>query len=161
MLYRLTPPAGLEWTDFPGHGDLFDTVLKHGADLDRLEWQRPEERAFSADLLRIALRHGHRTSRGLVVSATHLVHLGRANKLRLLAHEAGIRSADLRKQNGALMETLMPGWSKSGIELDARVLTSTERSATESEADLADVLAAPVDADLAAHWESLGGSLPD
>lgn len=161
VLYRLTPPAQLEWTDFPAGTTTFETAVEHGADFDRLEWQRTEQRVFSSDMLRIALRHGVTSSVGIVLSAMKTVDLGRADELRLGQQQIDELEVQLRQQNGALMESLMPGWTTSGEELDARVRASTEGVAREAEPDLAKVLAGPVNPALAEHWVRLGGQLPD
>lgn len=161
MLYRLTPPAGLEWTDFPAGTKAFETAVEHGADFDRLEWQRTEQRVFSMDMLRIALRLGVPSGAGIVLSAMHTVVLGRADQLRLGQQQMDELQAQTRQQSGALMESLIPGWAASGEEVDARVRASTENVAREAEADLAQVLAAPVNRTLADHWMRLGGQLPD
>jgi hypothetical protein len=109
VLYRLTPPAQLEWTDFPAGIKTFETAVEHGADFDGLEWQRTEQRVFSSDMLRIALRHGVTSSVGIVVSAMKTVDLGRVDELRLGQQRLDELQVRLRQQNGALMESLMPG----------------------------------------------------
>lgn len=162
MLYRLIPPASLQWNgDFPAGSQTFNSLVEHGADFDKLEWEATKERVLSLDLVRVALRHGVATNVGIVLSGMHTVHLGRADALRLGQLAIDENQAKIREQSGPLMETLMPGWAKSGQELDARVRESTENIAKEAEADLGRVLAAPVDPVLAEHWVRLGGALPD
>ncbi|MDZ5662348.1 hypothetical protein SFC79_11285 [Nocardioides sp. S-58] len=160
MLYRMAPHSPLEWTTFPSR-DLKDDVAKYNLDLDRLEWQQTEERVFSDDLLRIALRHGVASQHALVVEAGHTVELGRSDTLRAHGLQSGELQADIRAKHGALMEGLMPGWTASGEELDERVRESTDRAAREADDELAEVLAAPVDPALAEHWTYLGGRLPE
>lgn len=160
MLYRLTPPSRLEWTNFPAGSEILDTAIEHGADLDRLEWTPSEQRAFSSDMLRIALRHGIPTTRAIVLNAMHTVDLGRADELRANQQHLDERHGELRRSNAPLMESLMPGRTEHGEQLDDRVRASTERVAEDAEYGLAAVLAAPVDHQLASHWESLGGRLP-
>ena len=161
MLYRLIPPTTLQWSDFPAGTQMFNTAVEHGADFDRLEWQPTEARVFSADMLRVALRHGVVSNIGIILSAMHTVALGRADELRLGQQQIDELGTQIRQQNGPLMEALIPGWTESGEELDERVRQSTERSARVAEGDLAKVLAAPVDPALADHWQRLGGVLPD
>lgn len=162
MLYRLTPPATLEWNaDFPAGTRSFEAAVEHGADFDKLEWQPTEHLVFSSDVLRIALRHGVTSRVGIVLSAMHTTELGRADELRLSQQQFDERQAQLRRQSGAHMESLMPGWTEAGDKLDADVRASTEEAAQEAEADLAEELAAPVRRELAEHWVRLGGRLPD
>jgi hypothetical protein len=156
MLYRLRPKTPLEWSDFPGF-DMFDEAVRADADFDRLEWDLTEERVFSNDLLRIALRHGVATRTGIVVSAARTVDLGRSDTIQAFGLAADEAQAELRDSHGALMEHLMPGWTRHGDELDQRVRESIQQSARDAEEDLAEVLAAPVNPALISHWIELGG----
>lgn len=160
MLYRLRPHAPLEWSDFPGFS-AFRTAIEHSADFDRLDWLRTEERVFSADLLRIALRYGVATRTGLVLEAEHTVDLGRSDTLRVSQQQIDEAQADIRAAHGELMESLIPGWGSYGEVLDQRVRESTEHVAQEADAELAEILEAPIKAALAGHWHRLGGDLPD
>lgn len=162
MYYRLRPPSELTWIDMPMVND--ELVAEHNLDLDRLEdeWKPTEDRMFSLDLLRIALRHGVATSSGIAVHAGHTVDLGRGDELRILTQAGDEAQAAIRASaSGKMMEDLIPGWTEHGLELDARIRETTERAAQEAEADLAEVLAAPVIPELAEHWRALGGTLPD
>jgi hypothetical protein len=159
MLYRLRPPGVLEWADAPGFAALRKQV-EQGADLDLLVWQPTEERVFSTGMLRIALRHGVVTGTGIVVSVEHTLDLGHGDTLRAYQMQSDEAQSEIRASHGELLESLMPGWTASGEELDERVRASTEKVAREAEANLAEVMAAPVRGDLAAHWARLGGSLP-
>lgn len=161
MYYRLRPPFDVTWIDMPFIDDKL--IAEHKLDLDRLdsEWKPTEDRAFSNDLLRIALRHGVATSTGIAVNVKHTLDLGRSDTLRtnLLAMDdiqAEIRSSP----SGELMERLIPGWNAHGEQLDENIRRSTERIAREAEEDLAAVLAAPMNEALATHWTNLGGDLP-
>lgn len=159
MLYRLRPHAPLEWTDFPGF-QLYDEAVEAGADFDRLDWQTTTDRMFSQELLQIALRHGVPTATGIVLSARHTVDLGRSDELRVLGMAGEEAQAELRRSTGELMESLMPGWTEHGEQLDERVRQSMEAGAQEADEDLAEVLAAPVRPDLLEHWQHLGGTPP-
>ena len=161
MLYRLTPPAQLELADFPGGTKYLETAVEQGADFDKLEWRRTEHLVFSSNVLRIALRHGVRSSVGIVLSAMHTTDLGLADEVKLGQQQIDELQAQIRQQSGARMESLFPGWTKSGEELDAQVRAGTEEAAQEAEARLAEELAAPVNPALADHWVQLGGKLPD
>jgi hypothetical protein len=159
MLYRLRPNAPLEWSDFPGFS-LFDEAVAQGADFDRLDWQSTEERVFSEDLLRIALRHGVATGTGIVLSSAHTVDLGRSDAITVHHMASEEAQAELRATQGELLEALIPGWNEQGRELAERVRASMKEAAFEAEEDLAEVIAAPVQPELAAHWQSLGGDVP-
>ena len=158
MLYRLHPPADVDWAEMPG--PRLEDLPEHGGDLDRLEWKRTEDRQFSQDLLRIALRHGVPSRHGLVVEASYATNLGRAGQLRL-GQRAIAHNAEIRAQSGERMEQLSPDTTGQGEELDARIRESSERVARAAEEDLATVLAAPGDPALDEHWVQLGGTLPD
>jgi hypothetical protein len=140
---------------------MYDSLVEHGVEFDTFEWKPTEGCVFSLDFLRLALRHGVATNAGIVVNGMHMVDLGHADRLRVGQDQIDETQAKLRQQNDPLMEKLMPGWTTSGVELDARVRESTESAARQSEADLAKVLAAPVVPELAEHWVRLGGELPD
>lgn len=160
MLCRLRPPATLEWSDVPGTSAL-EAVVRHDADLDRLDWQPTESRGFSKDVLRIALRHGTATSSGIVLDALHAIDLGRADDIRLSQQAVDESQHRLRDSHGALMEHLMPGSNAIDQELADRVRESSDQAVREAEEDLAEVLAAPVNTEFARHWTALGGCLPD
>lgn len=161
MLYRLHPPTNVTWCAVPARTTLDLVALHPGSDLDRLHWELAESRAFSADLLRIALRHGVATATGIVLDAGYTVDLGRADELRV--GQQAIDEAQSAVRDGsadALMEQLLPGWSASGQELDGRVRESTENAIREAQDDLAKVLGAPERPGLVKHWTTPGGQLP-
>lgn len=160
MLYRLRPMATLEWSDLPGNAAL-EAAVKHGADLDRLDWQPTESRVFSSDLLRIALRHGIATRSGIALDVGHVVDLGRADEIRISQQAVDESESRLRVSHGELMEHLMPGSNAIGKELADRVRETSDRVAREAEEDIAEVLAVPVKKELVQHWADLGGRLPD
>jgi hypothetical protein len=159
MLYRLTPHNHVTWCDLPAR-TVLESAAKHGVDLARLPWEPTEDRQFSQDLLRLALRHGVACSTGIVLDAVHTVDLGRADQLRILRMQADEAQAKVDESSGALMEQLMPGWTAHGEELDERIRESSERTAREAEEDLAAELAAPVKPELIELWTRLGGQLP-
>lgn len=160
MLYRLRPMTTLEWSDISAR-DAIEAAVEHDADLDRIAWQPTESRVFSNDLLRIALRHGFATSSGIVLDALHAVDLGRADEIRLGQQAVDGHWNRLRASQGELMERLMPGAGAIDEELSERIRGTSDQAAREANEDLAEVLAAPVKTELAQHWASLGGSLPD
>ena len=160
MLYRLRPLTDVTWCDVPG--STIDLAERHpGAELDRLPWLPAEARPFSVDLLKIALRHGATTASGIALDAVHTADLGRPDELRRTHRAAEDAHAKLRASSaGQLMEQLMPGWTASGEDLDARIRTGTNNAIQEAKEDLAEVLAAPERPDLVEHWTRLGGHLP-
>lgn len=159
MLYLVTPTHEVLWWDIPGVK--VETLQENNIDLAGLDWQPAKDRTFSLDLLRIALRHGTATRDGIALDVRHTLNLGRADELRLGQQAFDDAQRELAASNGALMEALMPGWTRAGEELDERVRDSTERIAREAEEELAEILAAPVNHTLAAHWVAIGGNLPD
>lgn len=160
LMYRLSPPNLLTWCD-DGFLEVIQLAEEHGSDLANLEWQQVEDREFSSDLLRLAFRYGTAAcSNGVVIRAVDAVNVGRADDLRLHNRVGRERHADLRNQNAPL-ENIMPGWRAHGQELDERVSQNTERSAQGAESDLAQQLDAPPKPGVVAHWERLGGALPD
>jgi hypothetical protein len=160
VLYRLSPPNRLTWADVPSRG-VIELVEENGGDLGGLEWREVEAREFSIDLLRLAFRHGSSACRdGIVVSALHVVDLGRSDELRLLSHEGTELHAELRGQQ-AFMEKVLPGWTAHGEELDRRITEGMEEAAREAEEDLAQELTAPPKPEVVAHWTALGGAVPD
>ncbi len=159
MLYRLSPPGEVTWSDLPT--ETIQLAQDNHADLARLLWAPTETRAFSSDLLRLALRYGVPCGDGIVVSAVDVADLGRADELRLLNRQSSDAHRELRSTNGAFMEQLSPGWTAQGEELDRRIIESTEHTAREAEADLDEQLAATPKPEVVEHWNRLGGNLPD
>jgi hypothetical protein len=156
MLYRLRPPAGVTWCAAPG-----DTVRRTpAAELDRLPWAPTQERAFSHDLLRIAVRHGVASAAGLVLDVRYTLDLGRADDLRTSQMAVDQAQAGRRERTDPL-ERLFPESAEWGARLEEKLRRTTELVAREAEADLAEVLAAPVRAALVTHWLRLGGHYPD
>ncbi|WP_406635107.1 hypothetical protein [Amycolatopsis sp. WGS_07] len=162
MLYRICPPAAVTWCDIPG-GRTLDLVRERPeADLENLPWLPAEARGFSNDLLRIAVRHGVPTRAGIVLDVVHTLDLGRADELRSSQIRLDDAQAKLRASTSMQMiERMFPGSIGSGERLDEDVRKATEKVAREAEQDLAEVLAAPVQPDLVAHWRRLGGHYPD
>ncbi|MEA5362135.1 hypothetical protein VA596_21550 [Amycolatopsis sp., V23-08] len=115
-------------------------------DWERLSWLPAETRAFSNDLLRIAVRYGVRSGLGIVLDARHTVDLGRADELRCDL----IAAAHARPGAGA----------RVAVEDDVRARERTEVAARAAEQDLAELLAVPVQPHLVAHWHRLGGHYP-
>lgn len=157
MLYVIEPGGGTRWIDLPAR-TILEALREHNADLSRLDWQESERRA-DEDAIRLALRHGARSSRGLVIDGRLITEQGRAAEIRQ-AHRNAQRARAALEPHDRVMERLFPGWIAHGQELDARVAESSEQAAREAEEDAASELASPPDPELIEHWESLGGRLP-
>ncbi|MEA5365027.1 hypothetical protein VA596_36220 [Amycolatopsis sp., V23-08] len=157
MLYRLHPPATVTWCAAPG-----GTLRLGPAGLDALAWAPAEELGFTDDLLRIALRHGVPSGTGLVLDVRHTLDLGRADALRRNQAVLDEARAELAESESMrVVEQLYPGSYEWGAQLDERARETIENVARKAEADLTEVLAAPVRPELAEHWRRLGGHDPD
>jgi hypothetical protein len=154
MLYRLRPPARLTWCDVPGYA-VCRPDDQPPPDWERLSWVPAESRAFSHDLLRIAVRHGVRSGGGIVLDARHTEDLGRADELRCDRIAAAQARAEPRSGAGG---RLVVG---SDASLEDQEWERTEEAARRAEADLAEILAVPVQPHLVEHWRRLGGHYPD
>ncbi|GAB3153244.1 hypothetical protein GCM10027258_55440 [Amycolatopsis stemonae] len=151
MLYRLRPPGRLTWCDVPGYAVCRpdDQPLP---DWERLSWVPAETRAFSNNLLRIAVRYGTRSGSGIVLDARHTEDLGRADELRCEQIAVAQARADLHRGTG--VDVLDAG-------REAQSWDRAEEAARQAEADLAELLAVPPQPHLVAHWCRLGGHYPD
>jgi hypothetical protein len=156
MLYRLRPPDGLTWCDVPGYA-VCRADDQPQPDWERLSWVPAETRAFSNDLLRIAVRYGARSGGGIVLDARHTEDLGRADELRCDRIAAAQARAELRSGAGGQPVGVLG----SNARLEDQEWERTEEAARQAEADLAELLAVPVRVDLVAHWQRLGGRYPD
>ncbi|MGK3205215.1 hypothetical protein [Amycolatopsis sp. MEPSY49] len=138
MLYRLRPTGVVTWCDVPGYV-VTRADDQPPPDWERLSWVPAETRAFSNDLLRIAVRYGARSGSGIVLDARHTEDLGKADELRCDRIAAA-------EQRGGVDDG---DWER------------TEEAARQAEADLAALLAVPPQPHLVAHWCRLGGRYPD
>ncbi|WP_284745465.1 hypothetical protein [Amycolatopsis sp. RTGN1] len=154
MLYRLRPPGRLTWCDVPGYA-VCRPDDQPPPDWERLSWVPAETRAFSTDLLRIAVRYGVRSGGGIVLDARHAEDLGRADELRCDRIAAAQARAELRSGAGGQPVGVL------GSRSEEQEWERTEEAARQAEADLAEVLAVPVQPHLVAHWRQLGGCYPD
>lgn len=156
MLYRLRPSGRLTWCDVPGYA-VCRADDQPPPDWERLSWVPAETRAFSNDLLRIAARHGVRSGSGIVLDARHTEDLGRADELRCDRIAAAHARAELRSGAGGQPVGVLG----SDTRWEAQDWDRTEEAACKAEADLAEILAVPVQPHLVAHWRQLGGHYPD
>ncbi|WP_410668570.1 hypothetical protein [Amycolatopsis sp. cmx-4-68] len=156
MLYRLRPPRALTWCDVPGYA-VCRVDDQPPPDWERLSWVPAEKRAFSNDLLRIAVRYGARSGSGIVLDARHTEDLGRADELRCDRIAAAQARAELRSGAGGQPVGVLG----SDVRPEDQEWEHTEEAARKAEADLAELLAVPVQIDLVAHWLRLGGRYPD
>lgn len=155
MLYRLRPPHLLTWCDVPGYA-VCRADDQPPPDWERLSWVPAETRAFSSDLLRIAVRYGVRSGGGIVLDARHTEDLGRADELRCDRIAAAHARAELRTGAGGQPAGVLG----SRAHPEEREWERTEEAARKAEADLAELLAVPAQPHLVAHWCRLGGHYP-
>lgn len=159
MLYLIQPDRTMSWCDMPAAEQMLDIARENDADLARLDWT-PLERVADDDVVRLAVRRGVACSAGLVVAGIRMYLLDHPNEL-LANYRAAQSSSDaVRRQHDAWMERLVPGWTAERDEFDAGIAQTFEAKLAEAEREAADELAGEADADLVAHWQSLGGRLP-
>lgn len=146
----------------PGHPTVYrDRARAPDANLDGLDWKPAEDRAFSDDLLRIAVRQGIATRTGILVEVKCAANLGHADQIRISQMSADHARAALN-ETGSMhaLHRMFPGMAEADAELDERVRESTDKIARRAERDLAEDLAAPAHAelvDLAASRRELPG----
>lgn len=126
------------------------------------EWHEPDTYTLTLDDVRLALRHGHPCSTGIVVDAWPLLAQRRPDDLQSTAMRSAEAQRRVRDSPAArLMERVAPGWTQHGEELDAEIDASTLREVRKAEAEARSFFDAPVNDDLVAHWTRLGGQPPD
>lgn len=157
MLYLIEPDGGMKWSNLPAQ-QVLTAARESDADLSLLDWEA-SERTLDEDTLRVALRHGVPCTAGLVIEAGLVGEQGQAEHIRETHRDAQRAHAALQTQD-ALMENLLPGWTESGRELNARVDEGSESAAREAEGRAARRLNTSPDPALIDHWTSLGGELP-
>lgn len=160
VLYRLRPPATLDWCDLPGKVTI-KAAADHDRDLDLIDWKPTEQVMFSINLLRTALRYGVATQTGIALDAVDAGDLGHADDIRATGLAAAESFGELRASQGELMERMIPGWVITQDELARRVWESGEQAAREADEHLAEALAVPAKPNLIEHWKALGGKVPD
>ena len=158
MLYLVKPDGATEWSDLPA-AIVIEHARRGEVNLNQIPWE-PAERKADDITLRLALRNGIPSDRGIVVNAVDVANHDRAEKLAegLASLKDSERALEAENQ---FMEQLMPGWIDSGKKLEAEIDAGTQESITEAEEGLARRLEQEVDPSLAEHWRSLGGYLPD
>jgi hypothetical protein len=160
VLYLVQPHDGVKWDDTPGaRATIEEARQRSEVDLLRLDWKE-SERLLTEDGIRVAIRHGVACRTGIVVEGEHLVRLWHPQEIRKTARDAQLARHALAPQE-ALIESVLPGSTEYSRQLDAAVAKSTGQAIREAEADAAALLAAPVKPELVAHWESLGGRVPE
>jgi hypothetical protein len=85
---------------------------------------------------------------------------GDGDNLRTLSMQAS-ESQQAIREHDTLMEHLIPGWTKQGEILEARVAASSEKEARRRDAKASALLDAAPKPELVKHWEQLGGDVPD
>src|SRR5690554_3271690 len=138
MLYWVFPDRTMKWIDLPG-SIVLDLARQPGVDLGRLDWL-DADRAAEDDVVRVALRYGIPSSRGIVVAARHVAPVRRPAEMRKLFRESAVTMAGTKDQlqaNDELMEALMSGWKESGERLDREIEVSLAESLREADRDAA------------------------
>ena len=158
MLYLLKPTRAIEWADVPAKMTL-SLVEEHGADLARLGWEPSERRDHDA-LLSLALRYGVKCSTGLVLDGGYVSNHDHPAQIARAHRDASAARAALA-QSDTFMDSIAPGWTEYGREMDERVDESVGRVYTEAQERAGQALAdREVDPELLTHWSALGGRSP-
>lgn len=157
MLYRIESNGRLTWT--PQFSEKhFEMFNEHDVNLDRLDWEPVMESHDLASVVQVALRHGYKTPSGLAISGQRVSALERPAALRLVYGD--LQRAEQHPeiiQADNKMEQVMPGWIKNGERNKDEVHQATDNSIREAEAEAKAELQGPVDDELMAWWQSLGG----
>ncbi|MEO4039113.1 hypothetical protein V3N95_07565 [Micrococcaceae bacterium Sec6.3] len=158
MLYRVRPNNQVSyWCPQPGEVPSFPAS---DADPDSLNWE-PTHTYFNA-VLAVALRHGAPTPTGLIVSSSIAADLIRPIALRQMQDKvvAQLATPHMRTMQSAINALMGPGWTKLGEKTTADSDQAAEDAIAAAEDSAMQWLAAPMRADLVAHWTDLGGKLP-
>lgn len=164
MLYLVMPSRHLKWTANIGQ-NVLDLAEVKGKDIGLLDWWAEADTAAEDAVVRVALRYGIASSLGIVVDAGHVALVRRPNQMRATFREADVTRAEVAPQIAPIDQfvekNLAPGWIQAGVELDARVKESMDRSLAEAdEAAEREFARQEPKTELMAHWTELGGSLP-
>lgn len=158
MFLYLVPITGpLLWTDLPGVR--FEEALRLAPDLSGLEWQ-PAGITRTRDDVRVALRHGEPVRKGIALPGLHLTDLRREDEMRML-NTAARTSGEELTEHDEMVESVLPGWTKRGEELNEEIDQHVESRALEHQARVRELLGADPRSHLVEHWTQLGGELPE
>lgn len=158
MLFLVQADLKLQWINLS-----ISTVLLvelAGADVGALSWEEVTEKHVIEDVVRLALRHGHRCSRGLVVSAAHVSDLKRSEDLRSTLATVQSRHRPV-PGSGWLLDGRAPGVTEQRRHLDERVIELTNESIARADRKRFDLLGAPVNEQLLRHWQRMSAYLPE
>jgi hypothetical protein len=156
MLYVLRPNGVLMSTDLP-NSEL--ARMEAGTDV-ALVGEFDELRADEVTV-RLALRHGEPCSAGLVLSGGLLAI--QAHPDQLVQLQANSREAHRASEDawGERLEQMSPGRAERRGQLDDAVDEDRVRSIAMAEREIEEQLQATPRQALVAHWQALGGDLPD
>lgn len=158
MLYLINPSRAMMWTELPG--SFLSTLVEHDVDLRRLEWQESDRRADDATVA-LALRYGAKSLDGLVIWGGYVAQQDHPRNIARTHQKAAESNAALAAANGALLEQLLPGWTKHNRQLLDQDDESAREAVVRAEADLAHLLSErDADQGLVVHWVELGGVIP-
>jgi len=162
MLYLVHPDRTVRCIDLPLKTSELEQpeFQRPDADLADLDWQ-PADHPATDDVVRLALRYGLPCRTGLIVDAIVLINGREPEKFRALLRDAITRHATERDTMAPLFESIMPGWTEQGRELDARAHESIQVAVDRAQSRAEKQLAAPVRESAATHWRTIGGSDPD
>jgi hypothetical protein len=157
VLFLVEPDLKLKWINLPV--TTVQLVDLAGADVGALSWVGVTDKHVIEDVVRLALRHGYRCSRGIVVNAGHVLDLKRPEDLRSTSAAArrgpnGVTGTDWLSRSSARV------WTEQGRKLDERVKALTKESIECADRKRAALLAASVNSSLLEHWEHLGARVP-
>lgn len=160
MFYLIKPDLTVLWADISEN--LVGRLAKDHPEIDidylKLPWQ-PSERRFDAGLLNIALRYGIAVPGALVVGAQALVELDYYRNMENILTQNQQRDST-NVPHAEFFETVMPGWTEHGRQLDHDIVESQKRTVERAYQDVRDVMSKPIDPALGEHWQSIGGPIP-
>ncbi len=155
VLFRFRPDRVIESADVPLGLAAWGRLE---SELDRLDWKRAA-RLFDGDGLRIALRRGRASHRGLVVQGADLVVLDRPLHIRQVQAEVAQSRRAMRRnlEREVMHPCVREAHERSKTAADTRALESLVKADEAARR----ALAGPPSTELVEHWLLLGGILPD
>lgn len=157
MLYRIAATRSTEWNDYGR--DVLAVLDENGKTVDDLAWEAAE-RVADDDTVRLALRFGLPSRRGLVVAVHHLVPLDHRNGIAD-AHAQLVAHRPVYRETIAKLEGLMPGGLAAEDESNRAIDESVSEQVREADEEVRRALDAPVKPELVDAWLRVGGVLPD
>lgn len=158
MLYLIRPDLSMEWADVPG---IRLEQIPTDTDLGDIPgWWEQAERRATTEALRVALRYGRATSRGIAVDAHHISTVERPAELAHIALAADSAHQRIAPTADALAETLGADMGERK-RIDRDYKASVAAGLEEAEAEAQEELSSPPNEHLVRHWARLGGPTPN